>query len=98
MKVLGLTGIALIAAAGIGTASAAPANLAGEQQAVQRSDTSAVTPVWHYGYTHYGYYGYYGYPRYYYPRYYGYYGYQGYYNPYYYSPYYYGPGIGIYIR
>ena len=92
MKVLRLTSAAVIAAAVLGltgVAGAAPANLPGEQQATPRSDTSAVTPVWHRGYYHYyGYYGYYAPPRYYYypPPYYGYY------------PYYYGPSIGIQIR
>jgi hypothetical protein len=93
MTILRLTGAALLAA-GLGfagSANAAPAaNLAGDQQATQRTDDGAVTPVWHR--YHYGYYPYYGYyPRYHYYRpYYGYYGY----------PYYYGPSFnfGIHIR
>jgi len=94
MSILRLTTAAVLAAASLGiagAAGAAPANLAVDQSATQRSDDSAVTPVWHRGYYHYGYYGYGYYPRYYYaPRYYGYY-------PYGYYPYY-SPGIGIYIR
>jgi hypothetical protein len=98
MTILKLTSAALLAA-GLGFAGAAhaapAANLSGDQQATQRSDEGAVTPVYHR--YHYGYYGYnpYYYPRYrYYRPYYGYYGY-----PYGYG--YYGSpsfNFGIHIR
>jgi hypothetical protein len=94
MSILRLTSAAVLAAASLGlagTAGAAPANLAVDQPAAQRTDDGAVTPVWHRGYYHYYYGPYYGYyPRYYYYPYYGY--------PYYYYPYYYGPSFNLGIR